>query len=303
MQMRRIPPLKSIQAFEAASRLGSFVSAAEELHLTPSAISHQIRMLEEKLGIALFHRVHRRVELTDAGRRYAETVSQALGFIEAGTRSIERTNRSDILTIHSVPSVATQWLMPRISRFSALHPDIDVRLNASTEMIDLASGAADFDIRYGHILPGTGVAVEPFPEETIVVACSPALFPKRRTSRKPIDLSKFTLIHSEVNIYSWRDWMHDNPGQRLDLERGPRFDRTFMAINAAVDGMGIALESELQLERELENNRLVLPFGRKGVRLVCHRLLYLKSKSHIPKMRAFREWLFNELDRSLNNGN
>ena len=107
--MRKIPPLKSIQAFEAASRLGSFVAAADELHLTPSAISHQIRELEQRLGIALFHRVHRAVELTDAGRRYAEAVAEALGLIEASTRSIERTGKSDILTIHSVPSFAAQW--------------------------------------------------------------------------------------------------------------------------------------------------------------------------------------------------
>lgn len=297
--MRKIPPLKSIQAFEAASRLGSFVAASQELHLTPSAISHQIRLLEKQLGISLFHRIHRKVELTDAGRRYAETIAEALGLIEAGTRSIERTNRSDILTIHSVPSVATQWLMPRISRFSAMHPDIDVRLNASTNPVDLASAEADFDIRYGHVLPGPGVAVEPFPEETIVVICSPILLPNLRSGRRRLDLSECTLIHSEVNIYSWRDWLHDNPGPRLDLDRGPRFDRTFMAINAAVDGLGIALESELQIERELQSKRLVLPYGRTGPRIVCHRLLYLKSKSHIPKMKAFRDWLFDELDRSL----
>ena len=297
--MRKIPPLKSIQAFESASRLGSFVAAAEELHLTPSAISHQIRMLEDRLGITLFHRVRRKVELTDAGRRYAETVSQALGLIEVATRSIERTNRSDILTIHSVPSVATQWLMPRISRFSAMYPDIDVRLNASTNHVDLALGEADFDIRYGHVLPDTGVAVEPFPEETTVVICAPDILPKRRPAHMPIDLNRATLIHSEVNIYSWRDWMHDNPGYALDLDRGPRFDRTFMAINAAVDGMGVALESELQIERELQNGHLVLPFGKVGPRTVCHRLLYLQSKAHIPKMCAFREWLFEELEQSL----
>jgi len=299
--MRKIPPLKAVQAFEAASRLGSFTGAADELHLTASAISHQIRLLEERLGISLFHRVHRRIELTDAGRRYAEAVSQALGLIEASTRSIERTNRSDILTIHSVPSFATQWLMPRISRFSALNPDIDVRLNASTETADLASGAADFDIRYGHVLPDSGVTVEPFPEETMVVTCSPTLLPRRRAARKSIDMSKLTLIHSEVNIYSWRDWLADNPDQVLDLERGPRFDRTFMAINAAVDGMGVALESALQLERELENKRLVLPFGNTGARMVCHRLLYLNSKDRIPKIKAFRDWLFDELDKSLSN--
>ncbi len=170
--MRKIPPLKSVQAFEAASRLGSFVAAADELHLTPSAISHQIRALELRLGIALFHRAHRSIELTDIGRRYAESVSEALNLIESSTRSIERAGKSDILTIHSVPSIAAQWLMPRLSRFSAMHTDIDVRLNASSAPVDLAAGEADFDIRYGHFFPDAGVMVEPFPAETIAVNCS-----------------------------------------------------------------------------------------------------------------------------------
>jgi LysR family glycine cleavage system transcriptional activator len=294
-KMRQIPPLKSIQAFEAAARLGSFAAAANELHLTPSAISHQIRLLEQRLGIGLFHRVHRAVELTDAGRRYAEVVAEAFGLVEAGTRSIERVGKSDILTIHSVPSFATQWLMPRLSRFSALHPDIDVRLNASVVTIDLAAGAADFDIRYGHVFPGTGVTVQPFPEETVVVICSPALLSRRRGARKPVNFSAAPLIHSEVNLYTWRDWARDHPDVELHLDRGPRFDRSFMAIYAAVDGLGIALESRLMIERELDSGRLVLPFGLDGPRLVCHRLAYLKTKAHLPKMRAFREWLFEEL--------
>lgn len=297
--MRQIPPLKAVQAFEAASRLGSFIAAADELHLTPSAISHQVRQLEQRLGITLFHRVHRAVELTDAGRRYAEVVAEAFGLIEAGTRSIERTGKSDILTVHSVPSFATQWLMPRLSRFSAMNPDIDVRLNASVATIDLAAGEADFDIRYGHVFPGTGVAVQPFPEETIVVACSPALMRKRRSSRTPLNLSESTLIHSEVNLYPWRDWARDHPGVELHLDRGPRFDRSFMAISAAADGLGVALESRLMIERELDSGRLVLPFGLEGPRLVCHRLTYLKTKGHLPKIRAFREWLFEELSASM----
>lgn len=297
--MRQLPPLKAVQAFEAASRLGSFVAAAEELHLTPSAISHQIRLLEERLGITLFHRVHRAVELTDVGRRYAEGVAEALGLIEASTRSIERTGKSDILTVHSVPSFATQWLMPRLSRFSALNPDIDVRLNASASPVDLATGEADFDIRYGHIFPATGVTVVPFPEETIVVNCSPRLLPRRRGGRKAMDLSEATLIHSEVNLYSWRDWLKDHPQAKIQLDRGPRFDRTFMAINCAVDGMGVALESRLLIERELDSGKLVLPFGLDGPKLVCHRLMYLKTKGHLPKMKAFTEWLFDELSQSM----
>lgn len=299
--MKKIPPLKSVQAFEAASRLGSFVAAAQELHLTPSAISHQVRMLEQRLGITLFHRAHRSVELTDIGRRYAESLSEALNLIESSTRSIERTGKSDILTIHSVPSIAAQWLMPRISRFSAMHADIDVRLNASVTPVDLATGEADFDIRYGHVFPDTGVMVEPFPAETIVVNCSPSMMPGRRPSKKTFDFQGKTLIHSEVNRYTWRDWSRDHPEYSIDLERGPRFDRSFMAINCAVDGLGIALESSLLIERELDSKKLVLPLGSKGPQIVCHQLLYLKSKGHVQKMKAFREWLFEELNQSVTN--
>lgn len=296
--MRQMPPLKAIQAFEAASRLGSFAAAADELHLTPSAISHQIRWLEQRLGIALFHRVHRSTVLTDAGRRYAETVAEAFGLIEAGTRAIERTGKSDILTVHSVPSFATQWLMPRLSRFSALNPDIDVRLNASVSLVNLAGGEADFDIRYGTLFPENGVTVQSFPEETFVVACAPSLANGRQGIKKPGHLTGRTLIHSEINLYSWRDWRRDHPGVVLELERGPRFDRSFMAISAAIDGTGVALESRLLIERELESRKLVLPLGGAGPRLVCHHLKFLKTKAHLPKMRAFREWLFEELGRS-----
>ncbi len=297
--MRRLPPLKAIQAFEAAARLGAFAAAADELHITPSAISHQIRELESRLGIALFHRLHRGIVLTDAGRRYAEAVSQGLGSIEAGTRAIERTGKSDILTIHSVPSFATQWLMPRLSRFCALHPDIDVRLNASTVPVDLAAGEADIDIRYGTVFPARGVVVQPFPQETIVVLCAPALVRGRRAIRKPADLRHHPLIHSEVNLFSWRDWLREHPGVTLELERGPRFDRSFMAISAAADGLGVGLESALLIERELDSNRLVLPFGRQGPRLVCHSALTLKSSARLPKMQAFGSWLFEELGTSL----
>lgn len=297
--MRKLPSLKAIQAFESASRLGSFAAAADELLVTPSAVSHLIRQLEREVGLQLFHRVHRAIMLTDAGRRYAEQISEGLGLIEAATRTIERRDKSDILTIHSVPSVATQWLMPRLSRFSALHPDMDVRLNASVSTVDLASGGADFDIRYGTVFPASGVTVLPFPEESIVVLCAPQLAEGDRPLRVPADLCAHTLIHSEVNLVPWREWLEQQSVIGADLERGPRFDRSFMAISAAVDGAGVALESRLLIQRELDAGRLVLPFGTAGPRLVCHRLLYLRSKAHLPKMRAFREWLVEQLAESV----
>jgi LysR family glycine cleavage system transcriptional activator len=293
--VRKLPSLRSVRAFEAASRLGSFAAAADELHVTASAVSHQIRELEREVGVALFHRVHRAVVLTDMGRRYAERVAEGLGIIEAATRTIERRGKSDILTIHCVPSFAAQWLMPRLSRFSALHPDIDVRLNASVSLVDLAGGEADFDIRYGPFIPASGVTILPLPEETIVVLCSPRLAEGDHPIRHPADLRWHTLIHSELNLVAWREWFRMNDVAGIELERGPRFDRSFMAINAAVDGVGVALESRLLIQSELQTGRLVLPFSLTQPKLVCHTLAFLKSKAASPKINAFREWLFDEL--------
>jgi Transcriptional regulator len=189
---------KSIQAFEAAARLSSFALAADELFVTPSAVSHQIKLLEEQLSIRLFHRLHRTVILTDYGRQYAEEITAAFARIDSATREIGRAAKSDILTIHCTPSFATQWLMPRIARFSAAHPDIDVRLNASSEAVDLISEAVDIDIRYGpRKLQPAGTMVLELPPETIVPLCSPALMAGEHPLRSVADLPHHALIHSE----------------------------------------------------------------------------------------------------------
>lgn len=286
--------LKAIQAFEAAARLSSFALAAEELFVTPSAVSHQIKQLEEQFGVRLFHRVHRAVVLTDAGRVYAEEVSASFAKIEMATRELGRTAKSDILTIHSTPSFATQWLMPRLSRFNALEPDMDVRLNASHPAVaDLLMQGVDIDIRYGtKRLQPAGTMVLPFPPETIVPLCSPALAEQIRT---PEDLLHHTLIHSEVCLVSWRDWMRQHRKVQLDVSRGPRFDRSFMAISAAVDGLGICLESLLLTERELRTGLLVAPLGLAGPQIYGYTFNLLKSHAELPKIRSFQNWLFREL--------
>src|SRR5260370_22978176 len=259
---------KSIQAFEAAARLSSFALAAEELFVTPSAISHQIALLEEQLSVRLFHRVHRAVILTDSGRKYAEEIGAAFARIEAATRDIGRVAKSDILTVHSTPSFATQWLMPRLARFSAMHSDIDVRLNASSAPVDLTKEAVDVDIRYGaRRLQPAGTMVLELPPETIVPLCSPELAHGDHPIRSVADLRHHTLIHSEGCLVGWRDWMRQHRKTLLDITRGPRFDRSFMAISAAADGMGVCLESLLLVQRELETGRLVAPLGLDGLRV------------------------------------
>jgi LysR family glycine cleavage system transcriptional activator len=288
---------KAVQAFEAAARLSSFVLAAEELFVTPSAVSHQVKLLEERFGVLLFHRVHRAVILTDAGRRYAEEISVAFARIEAATRDLGRVTKSDILTVHSTPSLATQWLMPRLARFSAGNPDIDVRLNASSDPVDLTPRSVDVDIRHGpKIIQHPGVMTIAFPSEMVVPLCSPELANGPRPIRSPKDLNGHTLIHSEGCVVGWRDWTRAHGGIELDLKRGPRFDRSFMSINMAVDGHGVCLESLLLAQRELETGRLVMPFGPDGLVVQVYTFNVLKSAVDLPKVRNFHEWLFSELE-------
>lgn len=287
---------KAVQAFEAAARLSSFALAAEELFVTPSAVSHQIKILEDQFGVQLFHRIHRAVVLTDAGRSYAEEISAAFARIEAATRDLGRVTKSDILTVHSTPSFATQWLMPRLARFSARNPDIDVRLNASKEAVDLVAGPVDVDIRYGskNIQPA-GIKTVVFPPETIVPLCSPALAYGDHPIHFPEDLRHHALIHSEVCLVGWRDWMRKHRDVQLDLKRGLRFDRSFMSISAAVDGLGVCLESLLLVQRELDAGRLVAPLGLDGLKVQGYTFNVLKSSADLPKIRSFHDWLVSEI--------
>ena len=266
----------------------------------PAAISHQIKLLEEQAGIRLFHRLHRAVILTDAGRRYANEVIAAFARIETATRDIGRVEKSDILTVHSTPSFAAQWLMPRLARFSTLNPDIDVRLNATFPAPDdLHTGGVDIDIRYGMTRrQSAGTMVLAFPPETIVPLCAPSLANGPHPIHSPEDLCHHTLIHSEVCLVGWRDWMRQHRNVQLDLSRGPRFNRSFMAISATVDGLGVCLESLLLVQRELETGRLVAPFGLEGHRIQGYTLNVLKSRTDLPKIRGFQDWLFDELEKS-----
>jgi LysR family transcriptional regulator, glycine cleavage system transcriptional activator len=288
--------LKAVQAFEAAARLNSFALAAEELFVTPSAISHQIKLLEEQLSVRLFHRVHRAVILTDTGRHYAEEIGAAFARIDKATRDIDRVAKSDILTVHSTPSFATQWLMPRLARFSARHPDIDLRLHASNGPVDLTRESVDIDLRYGaRRLQPAGTMVLDLPSETIVPLCSPKLMQGDTSLHHVSDLQHHTLIHSEGCLVGWRDWMRSHRTSSVDISRGPRFDRSFMAISAAADGVGVCLESLLLVQRELETGRLIAPFGLKGLTVHGYTLNLLRSSADLPKVKSFQDWLFEEL--------
>jgi LysR family glycine cleavage system transcriptional activator len=295
--LRRVS-IKAIQAFEAAARLGSFALAADELAVTPSAVSHQIRLLEEQIGVLLFQRVHRSVILTDIGREYAAEVMAAFARIEAATLAASSASGTAALTIHSTPSIATQWLMRRLPLYGELHPEVDLRLQSSVNQVDLGQGIVDIDIRYNPGPPPAGAIIVPFPEDVIVPMCSPRLANGLKPIRGIEDLAAHTLIHGEINILGWRDWSRRNRKARLDLDRGPRFDRSFMAIRAAVDGLGICLDSMLLAEEELRTGRLVVVLPETAMTARGHGVTTLRSKSDSFKVSSFRSWLFEEVLRS-----
>ncbi len=290
--------IKSIQAFEAAARLGSFALAADELAVTPSAISHQVRLLEDQIGIMLFHRVHRSVMLTDVGRQYAAEVIPAFAQLDAATRLATSTGGTTTLTIHSTPSIATQWLMRRLSAYKEAHPEIDLRLQSSVERIDLGQGIVDIDIRYNPGPAPAGSVMIPFPDDVIVPMCSPRLACGMKPTRRPEDLADQTLIHGQITIIGWRDWSRRNRRAKLDLTRGPSFDRSFMAICAAVDGLGVCLDSMLLAEQELRAGKLIVLFPETAISVRGHGFVTLRSKAESPKVRAFRDWLFAELEKT-----
>jgi LysR family transcriptional regulator, glycine cleavage system transcriptional activator len=292
--MHKLPSLSSLRSFEAAARLGTFVLAADELSVTASAVSHQIKLLEEYTGVRLFHRINRTVVLTDVGRRYANEIAFAFEHMVAATQNVAKSDKSDILSIHSSPSFATQWLMPRLSRFSTIQPDIDVRLHAAHSGVDMVP-EFDIDIRYGTKLSSASTVSVFLPEEVIVPMCAPALIDGPKPIHRPEDLRHHTLIHSEATLVGWGDWVRSKPDLKLNLKRGLRFDRSFMSIGAAVDGLGVCLESLLLVQREIEMKQLVMPFGMDSLKIRGHNIAYLTSMAELPKIKAFQNWLFSEL--------
>ena len=188
--------------------------------------------------------------------------------------------------------------MRRLPLYGEKHPEIDLRLQSSVNRVDLGQGIVDVDIRYNPGPPPAGSVMVPFPDDVIVPMCSPRLAEGVKPIRRPEDLAGHTLIHGEITILGWRDWSRRNRKARLDLERGPRFDRSFMAICAAVDGLGICLDSMLLAEQELRKGKLIVLFPETAMNVRGHGFVTLRSKSDMPKVMDFRNWLFGELEQT-----
>jgi DNA-binding transcriptional LysR family regulator len=294
--MASLPPVVNLLAFEAVARRRSFAVAAAELHLTASAISHQVARLEADLGVKLFERSAHGVRLSMAGEQYLERVAGALKAIAAATDDL-RQGVGNSLYVHSAPTIASLWLMPRLRRFAEACPDISLNLSAAHTHSDFALGQADLDIRYG--VPQWGdLVVEPLFEERIVPLASAAFVREHRLKRIE-QLLEVPLIQSNVSVVQWSDWFKRFSDQRAPERFALRFDRAQMSLDAATQGLGVALESMTNAEGHLAEGKLKPVFGvDKAIRVKAHFVVYPARHARRRPVEAFLAWIHGEAARS-----
>lgn len=305
--MRKPLPLSALQAFNAVTRTGSFRAAAADLGLTPSAVSHAIRGLELLLGATLFLREKRSVRLTEEGEVLAMHTERGFGELHLGIGNVSSRRSPQLLRLHCAPSFATQWLVPRLRRLLREVRRLEVRIAAGTDYTRFTADDFDADIVYGMPPPEfysgapglQGMVIVPLGTETVTPLCAPELADQIRTPRSILSQP---LIESDNKKVRWTDWFAAN-GLLVPELQGPRFDRSFLSISAAVDGLGVALESTRLAERELASGRLVRPLDGicKDVVYTGHWLVFPRAKRYSRPLMLFSEWIARELDLDLTN--
>ena len=284
-----LPPLTALVAFETVARRLSFARAAEELHLTPSAVSHQIAKLEQFLGFLLFERTPRGITLSDAGESYLNRVAGALGAIGNATNDIRKGVRNT-LYVHASPSISSLWLMPRLGNFVRAFPEISLSLSASPVHSDFALGQVDVDIRYG-IPEWPNLVVEPVFEERILPLASPDLL-ARQPVHVPSDLLKRPLIQSTVSLVQWPAWFASRKIIGMPDRFAFRFDRASMSLEAAVQGLGIALESDRIASQHIEAGRLLPVFHTAwSLPIKAHFMVYPARHAQRAEVGQFVVWM------------
>ena len=298
---RRLPPLNSVRAFEAAARHLSFVEAADELAVTPSAVSQQVKQLEEWLGVTLFRRMPRGLTATQAALRYLPDLTEALDQIDRATMRMERSKSTHSLTVSTLSSFAALWLSPRLHRFTALHPEIDVLLSSSDRVYDMARENIDIAIRYGS-RTWPDLHVEELMDDHLGIVCSADL---ARDPERPInkieDIARHTLLHDadaqNGSMLSWPRFLQACGVTSVDSERGPRFSDSQLIVQACIAGRGVMIGRSSLIAEAMDSGLLVAPFGMDHVSEHRYRLVALPGTYADPKLLAFRNWIYHELGK------
>lgn len=296
--MRRLPPLKSLYFFEAAARHLSFSKAADELHVTPAAVSQQIRQLEEYLGVPLFRRLTRAVQLTEEARSVLPLLSEGFDRLAEAVDRLSLDETSGLLTVSSAPTFAIKWLVQRLPAFSALYPDIDVRLDASLETRNYDRDGIDVGIRLG---PGIypGFHSSRIFEEAVSPVCSPRLLDGPHPLRTPEDLRHHRLLHVDWGVLGqqspdWEMWLRASGVEGIDTSHGPSFTVETTAIETAINGNGVALVSHAAAADDLKAGRLVRPFDLTLKTDLAYWLVCMPEALRRARVRAFCDWLLAE---------
>ncbi len=292
----RLPSLNAMRAFEAAARHLSFSRAADELNVTKAAVSHQVKALEDELGLPLFRRLNRALMLTPAGQTLYPPITEALGLMSTAVARVRRQDRSGELTVSTLDSFAAIWLVPRIGRFRKAHPDIDVRIATSDDSIDFTNSNVDLAIRYG-AGGWPGVHAEPLMTEEIFPVCAPALLHSGPPLKKPSDLAAHTLLHDHPRDW-WRMWLMAVGDTTVDSEKGPGYQHSNLVLQAAEQGDGVAIARSVLAADALAAGRLVKPFDLTVPAEYAYYLVCPPAHLERPKVKAFRQWLLEEAGES-----
>ena len=290
-----LPSLNGLRAFEAAARHLSFTRAADELNVTQTAISHQIRRLEEQLGIPLFVRRNRALALTREAEAYLPAVRTAFDDLRQATARLRRPASDGLLVVSTMASLAAKWLVTRVAGFQEAHPGIEVRISTSPHLVDFDREAVDMAVRYGHG-KWPGLRADWLMAEDIFPVCSPKLLRGEHPLRGPQDLEHHTLLHATVSREDWQLWLTAaGLPASLAKRRGLNFDQSFMATQAAIEGLGVALGRSNFVEDDVAAGRLVVPFD---VVLPAQAGFYVvapEAHADAPKIKLFREWLMQSV--------
>ena len=288
-------PLNGLKAFEAAARHLSFTRAADELHVTQAAVSHQVKTLEQRLGVKLFRRLPKSLRLTDEGQALLPELRDAFERIARALNRVTSAQGAAALSVSTLTTFALTWLVSRLPRFQARHPDIEVRLNTTGRLVDFAREDVDVAVRYGDG-NWSGLNVEKMFEDELTPLCGRA---HKDRLRRPEDLRDVPLLDASppepASVGDWPTWLKAAGIAQLPVTRGATFDSTKIAAQAAIDGMGVAIGSPYLFAEDIAAGRLFQPFPLTVRNGKTYWLVCAEGTATRPKIKAFREWVFSEL--------
>jgi len=289
---RRLPPLNSLRTFESAARHLSFTKASEELFVTQAAVSHQIKHLEEFLGMALFHRKNRKLTLTAEGADYWPQIRDIFEQLKHATENLQSAGASGSLNVSVTPTFAIEWLIPRLDRFKTLYPDIDVRIAANNDdrEVDFFGEDIDCAIYFAKGRYRKNIYQQRLLDEYLIPLCSPQLLASDNPLTEPADLKNHTLLH-ETSTEDWMRWLKKAQVKGIDLSHGTIFSHTVMVLQAAIHGQGVAIGYSVLAQQVIDTGRLVTPFDITIPSINSYDFVCPEGHQNKTKIAVFSDWL------------